>query len=823
MVDFLSPEVIVREQPSSAVAPPSVPSSIPYMLATAERGPINRPQLVIGIEDYASIYGTDDGGDGFQSVVGFFLNGGRRMYANRVAHYLNILDPLTLTAVAAALTANTSGTAATAASTTVTPDGPWDFSLANGVVQPPTLIASIDGNPADTATILGTPAVLTAPGAPGGVGTPGDTLTFTVNGQTQVYTVPVAPPTTAAEWALDIAAQLPGVFGAVLGGAVVLTTDREGSSAQVDYVSGTGTAGVDSGFGAGPVLGVNAGPNNVADKSVVTPTELAAILLSDWASGGGVATAVVGDTVQVDTNTTGSAGSIGAVSGTIITAGVVSFNPLPPITGANAGSPTVPTLDFAATSEGEHGNFLAVTTRRRDRVISLITDDITGGVTEIQVDVTTQYRVGMQILIEDPVTLGVMRAIVLKVIGNRVLLDTTYTPSANILVVNSPTVTKETFDVTFIIDGEADEPYGDLSMSPSDVGFYVGNVIGIDPTQLDPRQRIYVEQDYAVALANDVDPRPVDITAQPLTGGINSDPLTDNDYVGSDVTNTGLFALDIVNDFDMGTVPGIETVAVHNAMLDYASRREDHVAIMESPENLTPTQVNTYKNVTANLFGTYGIMYAGRIQVLRSSTGQAEPFPAAMYAAGAYARTDQTRNISEAPAGVEKGQLRGTLGMSDGNLYADKGNRDTIYPEGINPIWSKPGQGVVMWGQNTLDPGSDRGAIGVRRAFIFLRKGLQALSEFVLFEINTPSLRGRWRKLATGYLREQRRAGIIKGASDDEGFFIVCDESNNPPSVVNARKFFARVGVNVLPGIDFAVIDIERDTRALDAELASAA
>lgn len=820
-MEFLSPEVLTRELPSGAVAPPSVATSVPYMLCTAKRGPINRPQPVIGIDDYASIYDDDDGGDGYQSMVGFFLNGGRRLLVNRVAHYPDINDLGTLTAVAADETFNTSGTAATAPEKTTTTDGPWDLSPAAGVAAPVTLIASIDGNPADTLTIAATPSVCTAPGAPGGAGTTGHTGTFNVNGVSVVVTLPASPPTSAVEWALEIASQLPGVYGSVVGGAVVLTTDRQGSTADVSYVSGTGTFGADSGFGAGPVAGVNAGPNDVADLSAVTPTELAALITSDWTSGGGATGSVVGSKVKATGGTTGSGGSIGAVTGTA--SSVIAFSPAGTATGADIGSPITPTLDFAATSEGEHGNFLAVTIARRDRVVATLTADVTGAVTEIQVSSTAQFRVGMQIFVEDAVSGGEMRANVLKVIGNRVLLEASSTPTANLLVANAPTVTKETFDVTFVVDGVGDEPYTDLSMNTNDVSYYVGNVIGTDPTQLDPRQRVYVSQDYAVAPSNTVDPRPVNVTEIPLTGGVDSDPVTDNDYVGSATTETGLQALNNFTEFDLGIIPGVETVAVHNGMLDYAALREDHFAIMEAPEGYTPTQVNTYVQVTANLFGTFGAMYAGRIKVLRQSTGQGEAFPAAGYIAGAYARTAYERNISEAPAGIEKGQLRGTLGMSDGNVYKSKANRDLLYPNGINPIWAKDGQGVVMWGQNTLDPNSDRGAIGVRLAFNYLRKGLQRLSEFVLFEVNTPSLRGRWRKSARGYMREQRRAGVVKGATDDEAFYLVCDESNNGPDVVNARKFFARVGANVLPGVDFAVIDLQRDTRSLDAELASAA
>lgn len=818
MTNFASPFLEVKERASSAVALPAISTSIPLMQTTAIRGPINLPQFIVGAEDYVSIFGGDDTSDGFEAMIGFFNNGGQGLLVNRVAHYTDITDPSTLTAVAASLTLNTAGTAATSAEKTTAAE-PFDLSAGNGVSQPPTLTVSIDGAASDTATVNATPSVLTAPGAPGGVGTPADTLTFTVNGVTQVYTVPGSPPTSAADWALDIAAQLPGVFGSVAGGAVVLTTDRHGSSADVDYVSGTGTAGADSGFGAGPVAGVNAGPNEVADLSAVTAAELDAILTTDWTGGGGITTAIASGAITVTTVATGSAASLSVVTGTAAT--VVGFSPAGATTGADAGAPTVPVITVNASSEGEHGNTLSVTTTRRDRVVALVTEDLAAvPITEMVVSTSSQFRTGMQIRVEDSVTTGEFRAIVSEVIGTRVLFTAAVTPTAAVTATNSPTVTKETFDLTPIVDNEPQPAFIDLSMSSLDVKYYFATVIGSDITQIDPRFRFLVA-DLSVAATNTTDPRPVNVTNSILSGGVNSSPVTDNDFTGSAASNLGIFAADTSDIFSMSIAPGIETTAVHNALLDYAALRNDHVAVMDMPEGLTPQQTVTYKNVTANLFGTFGIAYAGRIKVVRQSTGVAEGFPAVGHAVGAYARTDQERNVSEPPAGVEKGQLRGVVGMADNNIYGDKANRDLIYPEGINPIYSKPGRGVVMWGQNTLDPLSDRGAIGVRRAFIFLRKSILELSEFVLFEKNTTTLRGRFRNAVTAFLTEQRRQGVLSGDTDDEAFYIICDETNNTPSVINARKFVARIGVNVIPGIDFATITIERDTRALDAELAS--
>jgi hypothetical protein len=825
MVEFLSPEVIIQEKESTAVPFLASSTSTTWMEHTAERGPINRSILVTGLQDWESIYGKDDGGYGRQSVVGFFNNGGRRLICNRVAHYADITDKGTLDPVAAELATNTQAAAATPASKT-TNAGPWDLTELNGVAQPPTLITQIDGAGADTATIAATGAVVTAPGAPTGVaGTPGDTLDFVFPGGTQTVTL-VGAPTTIDGWIAEISAQLTGAKVGSSGGALLITTDSRGSAAAVTFSATTsvGAAAVESGLGAVDIVGVNSGPNDVADLSAVTATELEAVLEADWVGGGGVDAipqpdgSLIVNTVAVDV-----ASSIEAVTGTA--ASVVVFDPAGLVTGGAAGAPSVPTLRFTASSEGSHGNLLSVTINRRDRVIAGIVTDIPAApVTEVEVDVTSQFRVGLQFFIEDTVTTGTMRGIVSAIIGNRVVLKDPVTPTAAIAAANLPTVTKETFDVTFVIEGNSNNPYSDLSMDETDTRFYVGNVIGTDPTVIDPRQRMFVT-DLGAPLSNDEDPRPVDVVEGTLAGGTDdSVPLTDADYIGSESTDTGLRAADAVDtEFSLLTVPGIELATVHKAIQDFAELKKTHLALIETPRGITPVQAKDYISVTANLFSTYLACYAGDLIVRRESTGNQETFPSVGYVAGVYATNDRENSVASPPAGVRKGRIKGAVGVGNSNVYASKPNRDLLYPEpGINAIWDKSGAGIVLWGQLTLDPNSDRGTIGVRRALLALEKDIQRLSDFVLFELNTEELRQDYKTRVSGYLNQQWKAGVIQGSSANEAFYIKCDEENNPPSVINSRQFFADIGVNVIPAIDYAVITIRRDTRALEAELAAA-
>lgn len=814
MVDFLSPKITVRELPSIAGTTPSTSPSIPIIIFTATRGPLDRPITVTSLADFESVFGVDDGAYGWQSANGFFGNGGRRLVGVRAS---SLASP----PVSAETTVLTLGSTDGAASKTSS-IGPFNLHPAAIGASPFELIAPIDGAAADTMALAISQGKLLAPGPPVGSGNVGDTIDFDVTTPAgtvvHVFTA-VGTPTTPADWVAEITAQIPGISIDIVAGALQAVTDGYGSAFNVGISAGAiGTALADSGF----AIASGAAGSGVVDAEAVTNAELAPLIDAAWTGGTGVVSVANPDgSITTTTVATGVSASIGVVSGNL--AAAIGFSPAGVVVGVASGVASVPTLKFLATSEGAHGNTLAVTTFRRDRIVANVAVDIPAApVTEMIVDTALAIRPGMQLFVEDLVTTGTLRAIVAQAIGNRVIFTGPVTPTAVITAANDPGVTKETFDVTFLIDGDPIAPFSDLSMASEDVRFFIGNVIGLDVDALDPRQRIFTELQSA-PLSNTEDPRPVNVVAQALAGGIDSGVLSDTDWIGTPTNGKGIEATGASTVFSMMAIPGVETVAVHRALMDKANAKKRHVAIINTPAGQTDQEAFDYITITANLFGTYTIVYAGELLILRASSGAQESFPTSGYICGIYARNDQTDNVASPPAGVRKGQFRGVLGAANANYWGDESRRDTIYPTpGINTVWNKEGAGVVAWGQLTLDPTSDRGAIGVRRALISLERDIELLSDFVLFELNTDILRVEYTTRTSGFLRQRWRDGVLQGANEREAYTIVCDESNNPASVVNARQFYADIGVNVIPGIDYAVINIFRDARSLEEELAAA-
>ena len=163
--------------------------------------------------------------------------------------------------------------------------------------------------------------------------------------------------------------------------------------------------------------------------------------------------------------------------------------------------------------------------------------------------------------------------------------------------------------------------------------------------------------------------------------------------------------------------------------------------------------------------------------------------------AGLCARTDQTNDAWWSPAGFNRGQIKNIVKLA---FNPRKSERDVLYPNGINPVVTFPGQGTVLYGDKTLlaKPSAfDR--INVRRLFIVLEKAISTAAKYSLFEFNDAFTRAQFKNLVTPYLRNiQGRRGITD-------FLVVCDDTNNTPQVIDTNQFVGDIYIKPARSINF--------------------
>jgi phage tail sheath protein FI len=163
--------------------------------------------------------------------------------------------------------------------------------------------------------------------------------------------------------------------------------------------------------------------------------------------------------------------------------------------------------------------------------------------------------------------------------------------------------------------------------------------------------------------------------------------------------------------------------------------------------------------------------------------------------AGLCARTDYERDPWFSPAGFNRGSIKNAARLS---WNPTKAERDLIYKNGVNPVVTFPGEGIVLYGDKTLlaKPSAfDR--INVRRLFIVLEKAIARASRYSLFEFNDEFTRAQFVALVEPFLRDvQGRRGIYD-------FRVVCDETNNTPEVIDRNEFVGDIYIKPARSVNF--------------------
>ena len=166
--------------------------------------------------------------------------------------------------------------------------------------------------------------------------------------------------------------------------------------------------------------------------------------------------------------------------------------------------------------------------------------------------------------------------------------------------------------------------------------------------------------------------------------------------------------------------------------------------------------------------------------------------------AGLACRTDLIADSWWSPAGLNRGIIRGAVKLA---FNPEKLHRDDLYRKRVNPVVTFPGIGTVLFGDKTgLAAPSAFDRINVRRLFIVLEKAISTAAKFQLFEFNDEFTRANFRNVIEPFLRDvQGRRGITD-------FLVVCDETNNPGSVIDRNEFVADIYVKPARSINFITL-----------------
>ena len=294
-----------------------------------------------------------------------------------------------------------------------------------------------------------------------------------------------------------------------------------------------------------------------------------------------------------------------------------------------------------------------------------------------------------------------------------------------------------------------------------------------------------------------------------MTGGIDSLTAGSGDYFTEGSRGYGLFAGegDDVAIVIAGQPGGVsaECATVIGNLVDQADKDKDFMVFF-SPfvdDVVGPTAGAAKDNVIAfknlvNKNSSYAAMDSGYKKMFDKFNDQFVNVPLNADIAGCVARSEDVADAWFSPAGFSRGQVRGAVSLP---FNPSESLRDELYRNGINPVVSFPGEGTVLFGDKTLltrPSAFDR--INVRRLFIVLEKAISTAAKFSLFEFNDSFTRSQFRNLVEPFLRD------VKGRRGITDFKVVCDDSNNPASVIDRNEFVADIFVKPNRSINFITL-----------------
>jgi phage tail sheath protein FI len=287
-----------------------------------------------------------------------------------------------------------------------------------------------------------------------------------------------------------------------------------------------------------------------------------------------------------------------------------------------------------------------------------------------------------------------------------------------------------------------------------------------------------------------------------LNGGVTSASL------GTDDVLRGFDKFEDVDNIEVDfliapqSVSTSDATTIVNDLIASAEARKDCVAVA-SPSRTAVVTTGTNAAVLAcnNTYtkSTYFVQDNNFLKVYDKYNDKYIKIPAASSTAGLMAATDLTAARWFSPAGARRGRY---LGITDIILSPTKAERDALYKVGINPIANIPGDGVILFGDktNSARPSAfDR--INVRRLFLGIERAIGAAGRNVMFEFNDEFTRAEFVNVVEPFLRE------IKGRRGITDFRVICDATNNPPSVVESNKFVASIFIKPAHSINYVTLN----------------
>ena len=288
--------------------------------------------------------------------------------------------------------------------------------------------------------------------------------------------------------------------------------------------------------------------------------------------------------------------------------------------------------------------------------------------------------------------------------------------------------------------------------------------------------------------------------------------------LGSPTANTGFYTLN-ENMSPAGDAISIrdDYRTIFNKFEQFAREtRKDHVFIADVLRNIVVQGDNgkilddKSKNFSQHVYwpfrhqfgaanSNFAVVYGNWIKTYDSISDKQIWVPFSGNAAGIYARNDANFAPWYAPAGYSRGIV---TQANDIAISPTQRQRDQLYRVAINPVTQFPNEGIIVFGQKTLQrkpTAFDR--VNVRRLFLDLEKRTRTTLKSFIFEPNTFLTRTKVVNTLTP---------IFENCKQTEGvydYLIVCDERNNTSDRIENNELVVDIYLKPVRAAEFILVN----------------
>ena len=275
-----------------------------------------------------------------------------------------------------------------------------------------------------------------------------------------------------------------------------------------------------------------------------------------------------------------------------------------------------------------------------------------------------------------------------------------------------------------------------------------------------------------------------------------------------------------VVEMNLLSIPGQTQDGLTTHLVRTCEDRGDALGVIDLPDAFTPREDGTAinrRNVSSTittlvnglrdrgLNSSYGATYYPWVRARDTISGQFLWLPPSVAAIGTFSSSQRKTDVWFAPAGFNRGGLtEGSAGIPvvDVAHQLRRKDRDDLYAANINPIAKFPAEGIVIFGQKTLQvTPSALDRINVRRLMIFLKKRVSQIAAGILFDPNVQVTWDRFKAQVTPFLDDvQTNFGLSE-------YRLVLDSTTTTPDLVDRNVLYAQIFLKPTRAIEFIAID----------------